>query len=59
MTYHKCFPGGSDNNLPAMQETWSRSLGILTTPVFLPGGFCGQKTPVGYIVHGAQGVRHD
>ena len=25
--YHKCSPGGSDGNLPAVQEIWVRSLG--------------------------------
>ena len=43
-------------NLPAMQETWVRSLGweepqgkgMATTPVFLPGEFHGQKGLAGY-----------
>ena len=45
-------------NLPAMRETWVRSLGWedplekvrerLPTPVFLPGEFHGQRNPVGY-----------
>ena len=47
-------------NLPAMQETWVRSLGLIpesgdplgkgmaTTPVFLPGEFHGQRSLVGY-----------
>ena len=45
------FPGGSDD-LPAMQETWVRSLGQedhwrrewLPTPIFLPGESHGQRT---------------
>ena len=43
-------------NLPAMQETWIRSLGwedplekvMATTPVFLPGEFHGQRSLAGY-----------
>jgi len=43
-------------NLPAMWETWVQSLGwegpleegMATTPVFLPGDFCGQRNLVGY-----------
>ena len=47
-------------NLPAMQKTWVRSLGLnpesgdplgkgmATTPVFLPGEFHGQRSLVGY-----------
>ena len=43
-------------NLPAMQETWIRSLGQedprrrkwQPTPVFLPGELHGQRTLVGY-----------
>ena len=43
-------------NLPAMQETWVRSLGLedalekgmATTPVFLPGESHGQRSLVGY-----------
>ena len=46
-------------NLPAVWETWIRSLGRedpwrrewLPTPVFLPGEFQGQRSLVGYIVH--------
>ena len=40
-------------NLPAMRETWVRSLGgedpleKETTPVFLPGESQGQRSPVG------------
>ena len=42
--------------LPAMQETWVRSLGwedplekeMATTPVLLPGEFHGQKSLMGY-----------
>ena len=42
-------------NLPAMQETWLRSLGqedplekeMATIPVFLPGEFHGQRSLVG------------
>ena len=47
-------------NLPAMQETQVQSLGWeyplerkwQPTPVFLPGEFHGQRSLVGYIVHG-------
>ena len=43
-------------NLPAMRETWVRSLGWenpwrrkeLPTPVFLPGEFHGQRSLAGY-----------
>ena len=43
-------------NLPAMQETWLRSLGqedpvekeMATTPVFLPGQSFGQRNLAGY-----------
>ena len=43
-------------NLPAMRETWVRSLGWKSpwrrawqiTPVFLPGEFCGQRSLTGY-----------
>ena len=42
-------------NLPAMQVTWDRSLGQedplekgMTTPVFLPGGFHGERSLVSY-----------
>ena len=41
-------------NLPAMQETWVRSLAQdgplewLRTPVFLPGEFSGQRSLAGY-----------
>ena len=43
-------------NLPAMQETWVQSQGQedplekgwLPTPIFLPGGFHGQRSLVGY-----------
>jgi len=43
-------------NLPAMQETWVRSLGLkdtprrewLPTPVFLPGEFHGQRSLESY-----------
>ena len=43
-------------NLPAMQETWVRSLnwedpleeGMATTPVFLPGESHGWRSLVGY-----------
>ena len=42
-------------NLPAMRETWVRSLGwedslekCKTTPVFWPGEFHGQRSLVGY-----------
>ena len=47
-------------NLPALQETWVQSLGwedpleegMQPTPVFLPGEFHGQRSLVGYTVHG-------
>ena len=47
-------------NLPAVQETWVGSLGwgdplekgMPPTPVFLPGKSHGQRSLVGYIVHG-------
>ena len=50
-----------------MQETWVRSLGWENpcrrewqpTPVFLPGESHGQKSLVGYIVHGVARVGHD
>ena len=43
-------------NLPAMRETQVQSLGwedplekkMATTPVFLPGKLCGQRSLVGY-----------
>ena len=43
-------------NLPAVQETWVRSLGqkdplvkgLASHPVFLPGEFHGQRSLVGY-----------
>ena len=42
-------------NLPAMKETWVRSLGQenllakgMATPVFLPGEFHGQRGLAGY-----------
>ena len=38
-------------NLPAMQETWVRSLNRedpLLIPVFVPGEFHGQKSLAGY-----------
>ena len=53
------FPGGSAvKNLPAMQEMQVQSLGwedplekgmaTHSSPVFLPGDFCGQRSLVGY-----------
>jgi len=47
-------------NLPAMQETWVQSVGWKTpwrrewlpTPVFLLGKFNGQRSLVGYTLHG-------
>ena len=47
-------------NLPAMQETWVRSLGWedplrrewLSTPVLLPGEFHGLRNLVGYSQRG-------
>ena len=49
-------------NLPAMQETWVRSLGWedpwrrewLPTPVFLPGEFHEQRSLVGYSSRGCK-----
>ena len=49
------FPCGSDGkkNLPAVQETWVQSLGQEdplekgSSPVFLAGGFHGQRSLVG------------
>ena len=49
-------------NLPAMQDTWVRSLGgedplekeRQLTPVFLPGEFHGQRSLVGYRPRGSQ-----
>ena len=46
-------------NLPAMQETWVRSLspedplekGMVPIPGLLPGGVQGQKSLTGYVVH--------
>ena len=46
-------------NLPAVQETWVRSLGWedplekeMATPVFLSGKSHGQRSMVGYVIHG-------
>ena len=47
-------------DLPAMQETWVRPLGqkdplekeMAIPPVFLPGEFLGQKSPVSYSAWG-------
>ena len=49
-------------NLPAMWETWVRSLvwedslekGMTTTPVFWPGEFHGQRSLVGYSSRGSK-----
>ena len=69
MTYRKGFPGSSDDIRICLQcrrlgfdpwfgeILWRREWQPI--PIFLPGGFCGQKSLVGYIVHEAQGVRHD
>ena len=54
-------------NLPAMQETWLQSLGredplekgMATTPVFLPGEFCGQRSLVGQGPWGHKTAGHD
>ena len=55
---HRGFPGGMVvENLPAVQETWVRSLGredplekeMATTPVFLAGKSHGQRSLVGSI----------
>ena len=57
LKHHVGFPGDSVvNNLPAMQETWVRSLDqedplewkVATHPVFLPGEFYGQRSLVGF-----------
>ena len=55
--------------LPAMQETWVRSLGqedhlekeMEPTPVFLPGKSHGRRSPVGFLLEsmGLQRVGHD
>ena len=50
------FPGGSYSREYALKETWVCSLGLedplekgtATTPVFLPGEFCGQRSLEGY-----------
>ena len=64
----KGVPGGSVvKNLPAIQETQVRSLGQedpwrrewLSTPVFLPGDFHGQRSPVGLQVMWSQRVWQD
>ena len=52
-------------NLPAVQETWARSLGWedplekkwQSSPVFLPGKFHGQRSLVDY--NGVARVRHN
>ena len=50
------FPGGSVKNLPAIQETWVRSLGWedpprrrawQPTPEYLPGEVHGQRSQAG------------
>ena len=55
---HRGLPGGMVvENLPAVQETWVRSLGredplekeMATTPVFLAGKSHGQRSLVGSI----------
>ena len=54
-------------NLPAMKETWVRSLGQenllekgMATPVFLPGEFHGERSLVAHSPWvGSQRVRHD
>ena len=54
-------------NLPAMQETWMRSLGGISgkmpwrrewqpTPVFLPGKFHGERSLVDYSAWGSKGL---
>ena len=51
------FPGGSVvRNPPEMQETWVQYLGQewLSTPVFLPGESCGQRSLVGYSLQGSK-----
>ena len=64
----KGVPGGSVvKNLPAIEETQVRSLGQedpwrrewLSTPVFLPGDFHGQRSPVGLQVMWSQRVWQD
>ena len=54
------FPGDSVKNLSGIQETQVQSLAgedpwirkWQPTPVFLPGGFHGQRSLVSYTVHG-------
>ena len=54
-------------NLPAMKETWVRSLGredpleegMVLHPVFLPGEFHGQRSLVGFQSMGLQRVTHN
>ena len=55
-------------NLPTTQDTWVRSLdwkaplekGMVSTPVFLPGEFHGQRNLAGGLQSmGLQRVRHD
>ena len=54
-------------NLPAMRETWVQSLvrkitwrmEWLSTSVFLPGEFHGQRSLAGYSPWGSQRVRDD
>ena len=54
-------------SLPAVQETWVRSLGredplekgMATHSIFFPGEFHGQRSLAGYSPSGHKGVRHD
>ena len=54
------FPGDSYSKESAVKETWVCSLGledplekgIATTPVFLPGEFCGRRSLEGYSLRG-------
>ena len=66
------FPGGASDKESACQckrlkrcgfDPWVRKIpwkrAWQTTPVFLPEESHGQRSLVGYIVHGSQRVRHD
>ena len=60
--YSRGFPGGSNGNLPAMQETWIQSLGwedalereMATHSTFLPGKSHGQRSLAGSSPWGSQ-----
>ena len=66
------FPGGASDKESACQckrlkrcgfDPWVRKIpwkrAWQTTPVFLPEESHGQRSLVGYTVHGSQRVRHD